>query len=293
MAQRRKRLSLALVFDYKEVRNMSIGFKNRESGTALLGVGGFVLVSRFLVMLCCVGIMISCNGENASDCFQNTGDTVKEEVTVSDFTKITVYENVTMILKQGDVQKVEIETGSVLRNEVTAEVVDGRLLLRDTNDCNYFRDYGVTKIYVTAPNISEIRSSTGWPISSDGVLAYPRLILLSESFADPEAETTDGEFDLEVDTQTLVAVVNGIAYFKLKGATENLSITIAAGDSRIEAENLIAQNVSLNHRGSNDIFINPQQSVKGVIRGVGNVFSSNQPTVIDVEELYKGRLIFK
>ncbi|CAM3295159.1 head GIN domain-containing protein [Zobellia roscoffensis] len=267
--------------------------KNRESKTTLLSVYELLRLSRFFIVLCSVLLCLSCNGENASDCFQNTGDIVKEEVTVADFTKITVYENVTMILKQGDVQKVEIETGSVLRNGVTAEVVDGRLLLRDTNDCNYFRDYGVTKIYVTAPNITEIRSSTGWPISSDGVLAYSRLTLLSESFADPEAQTTDGEFDLELDTETLSVVVNGIAYFKLSGTTNNLSLTIAAGDSRIEASDLAAENINLNHRGSNDMFVNPQQSISGIIRGVGNVYSSNEPAEVNIEEQYKGRLIFE
>ncbi|WP_276165619.1 head GIN domain-containing protein [Zobellia alginiliquefaciens] len=267
--------------------------KNRDNKTVLLAIAKWVHASRFLIILSGIVLFISCNGENASDCFQNTGDTVREEVTVENFTKITVYENVTMILKQGDEQKVELETGSVLRNEVTAEVLDGRLLLRDTNDCNYFRDYGVTKIYVTSPNITEIRSSTGWPITSDGVLAYPQLSLVSESFIDASSETTDGEFDLEVDTETLSVVVNGIAYFKLKGAAVDLNLTIAAGDSRIEAENLIAQNVNLNHRGSNDMFINPQQSIKGVIRGVGDVFCSNRPAEIDVEELYKGRLVFE
>ncbi|MDO6519135.1 head GIN domain-containing protein [Zobellia uliginosa] len=272
---------------------MAIGLKDRDSETAPLGSGRVARRSRFFAMLCCIVVLVSCNGENASDCFQNTGDILREEVVVDNFTQITVYENVSLVVKQGPVQKVEIETGSVLRNEVTAEVVDGRLILRDTNDCNYFRDYGVTKIYVTAPDITEIRSSTGWPISSDGVLAYSRLNLLSESFADPEAQTTDGEFDLEVAGNDLNVVVNGIAYFKLKGTVDNLSLTIAAGDSRIEAADLVAQSVTLNHRGSNDMYVNPQESIKGVIRGVGDVFSSNRPTAVDVEELYKGRLIFE
>ena len=151
----------------------------------------------------------------------------------------------------------------------------------------------MTTIYVTTPNITEVRSSTGWPISSDGVLAYPSLTLLSESFNNPESETTDGEFDLVVDTQTLNVVVNGIAYFKLRGAAQSLNLTIAAGDSRIEAENLIAQSINLNHRGSNDMFVNPQLSVKGVIRGTGDVISATRPAEIAVEELYKGRLFFR
>ncbi|MFC4096508.1 head GIN domain-containing protein [Euzebyella saccharophila] len=236
---------------------------------------------------------MACNSESAPDCLQGSGEVVITEVSLSEFDKITVFENVTLILKQGDTQKVEIETGEHLLEEVSATVEEGRLLLRDTNDCNYFRDYGLTKIYVTSPNITEIRSSTGWPILSDGVLGYPSLSLISESFINPESETTDGEFDLEVASNNLSVVVNGIAYFKLSGSVENLSLNIAAGDSRIEAESLVATHINLNHRGSNDMLVFPQESIKGTIRSVGNVISFNRPAVIAVQEDYKGELIFR
>ncbi|MDT7828115.1 head GIN domain-containing protein [Pricia sp. S334] len=237
--------------------------------------------------------LLGCNTESAPDCLQNAGNMVREEVVVPDFTKITVFENVSLVIKQGDVQKVEIATGEYLRDEVSVKVEGDRLLLRDTNDCNYFREYGLTTVYITSPNISEIRSSTGWRIKSDGVLAYDSLSLLSESFNVPEAATTDGEFDLEVDNQNLSVVVNGIAYFRLKGTTDTLRLTIAAGDSRIEAADVTAQNVILNHRGSNDMLVNPQASIQGAIRATGDVISSNRPDSISVEELYRGRLLFR
>jgi len=238
-------------------------------------------------------MLCSCNGENVPDCFQNAGDTIRQEMSVTEFTKITVFENIQLILKQGDTQQIEVETGEFLIDEVSAEVKDGTLLLRDTNDCNYFRDFGLTKIYVTAPNITEVRSSTGFPIISDGVLAFDNLTLYSESFLNPETETTDGSFDLELASQNVTVVVNGIAYFVLRGSTDNLDITIAAGDSRIEAETLRAENVTLDHRGSNDILINPQQALSGVIRGTGDVVSYNRPTIVDVEVLFRGQLIFR
>jgi hypothetical protein len=240
-----------------------------------------------------IGLFVSCNSENAPDCFQNEGEIVRKEVAVPDFSKITVFEKVALVVKQGDVRKVEIETGEFLIDEVSASVEGDRLVLRNENGCNLFREYGLTTIYVTSPNISEIRSSTGLQILSDGILQYPNLILLSESFVEPEAETTDGEFDLELDSQNVSIITNGIAYFSLKGNTENLNINIAAGDSRIEAENLIAYSISLDHRGTNDVQVNPQISISGIIRGTGDVVSFNQPTSIDVEELYTGRLIFK
>lgn len=246
----------------------------------------------FLVLVNSLFIL-SCNSEKAPDCFQNAGDIVRVQVEVPQFTTITVFENLNLVLKQGDAQQIEIETGEFLLNEVTAKVEENRLILRNENNCNYVRDYGLTIIYVTSPNISEIRSSTGLLISSDGVLNYPNLKLLSESFTNQEAETTDGIFDLELESETVSILTNGIAFFKLSGITNNFNVTIAAGDSRIEAEDLVAQNIGVNHRGSNDVLVNPQQRISGVIRGYGNVISLNRPPEVSVDEIFEGRLIFR
>ncbi|MGF1559864.1 MAG: head GIN domain-containing protein [Flavobacteriaceae bacterium] len=253
----------------------------------------FPKIGKVLVVTLFGVTVNSCNTDAAPDCLQSAGNLVRDEVSISDFTKITVFENISLVLKQGEQTKVTVETGEFLLNEVSATVEGDRLVLRDTNDCNYFRDYGSTTVFVTAPNIVEIRSSTGWPIRSDGVLSYPSLTLLSESFVNPESETTDGAFDLEVANENLNLVVNGISYFKLRGTTGSLNLTIAAGDSRIEAQGLIANTVGLNHRGSNDMLINPQQSLSGVIRGTGDVVSFTRPDVVDVEVLFNGRLFFR
>ncbi len=245
----------------------------------------------FLVF--CVLLLQGCNGDNVPDCFQNAGELVRDEVSLPSFEKITVFENIELILREGAEQEVIIETGEFLRSEVTAEVEGDRLVVRNTNNCNLFREYGITKIFVTSPNINEVRSSTGWPIRSEGTLTFPELRLISESFNNTESETTDGSFDLDLATQNLTLVANGIAYFQLRGSTFRFNVTIAAGDSRVEAEELIAEEVVINHRGSNDILTNPQQILRGVIRGTGDVLSFNRPDSVSVEELYRGRLIFK
>ncbi|MCR9229351.1 MAG: DUF2807 domain-containing protein [Flavobacteriaceae bacterium] len=218
---------------------------------------------------------------------------VRRAIEVPEFATITVFENLNVVLKQGGEQLVEVETGEYLFNDVSAVVEDNRLVLRNENNCNYVRDYGSTTIYITSPNITEVRSGTGLLISSDGVLEYPSLSLIAESFNDPETETTDGSFDLNLNSTTVRIVVNGIAYFRLQGITENFNVNVAAGDSRIEAEGLISENVAVNHRGSNDVFVNPRQRLNGLIRGTGNVISVNTPPEIDVEELFNGRLIFQ
>ncbi|NNC34260.1 MAG: DUF2807 domain-containing protein [Croceitalea sp.] len=248
--------------------------------------------SRCILAISIIIVMCACNGDNVPDCFQNAGDLVRQSYQTADFNTITVFENLNLVIKQGSEFKVEVETGEFLVDEISAVVEGDRLVLRNENACNFVRPYGLTTFFVTAPNIEQIRSSTGLLISSDGVLNYPNLSLISESFIEPDAATTDGSFNLNVASQSLSIVVNGIAYFQVQGTTEDFNVTIAAGDSRIEAVQLISQNVNLNHRGSNDVIINPQQSITGIIRGTGNVISIKRPPIVEVEEQFNGRLIY-
>ncbi|MFD1616359.1 head GIN domain-containing protein [Gelatiniphilus marinus] len=237
-------------------------------------------------------LMFSCDSENANDCFQKTGSLIKKEITVGAFDKILVNRDIELIIKDGDTQKVSIETGENLLNDVTATVVDGKLTLTDNNTCNYVRDYGITKVYITSPNITEIRSSTQYDVRSDGVLTYPSLTVLSEDYSAPNT-FTNGNFRLKIDNNTFTLVFNNLSNCFVSGKTNSLNITFAAGTSRFEGRDFVAQNIAIWNRSSNDMIVNPQQSITGKISGIGNVIAVNKPATVEVDEQYKGRLIFE
>ncbi|WP_299895368.1 head GIN domain-containing protein [uncultured Aquimarina sp.] len=236
--------------------------------------------------------IISCDSENAIDCFQRTGDLVRQEVEVPDFSRILVNQNVEMVLKQGEQTSIVIETGDNLLNEVSAIVEGDRLVLSNTNDCNFVRDFNQTKIFVTAPNITEIRSASQFDISSDGILTYPELRLLSEDFNEDNGGNINGTFTLEVDCENIIVVGNNIASFFVTGRVINLRVGFFSGTGRFEGDKLIAENVDVFHRGTNKIIVNPRESITGEIRSTGDVISINQPPVVDVQEFFTGRLIF-
>ncbi|WP_034043225.1 head GIN domain-containing protein [Wocania ichthyoenteri] len=245
-----------------------------------------------VIYIIILSISIACNSEDASNCFQKTGRLIQQEIPVDTFDKIFVNRDIELIIKDGDIQKVIIETGENLLNDITAIVVDGKLTLTDNNSCNYVRDYGITKVHVTSPNITEIRSSTQYDVKSDGVLTYPSLTILSEDFNAPDT-FTNGNFRLQIDNNAFALVFNNLSNCFISGKTNNLNITFAAGTSRFEGRDLVVQNIQLWNRSSNDMIVNPQQAIRGKISGTGNVIAVNKPVVIEVEEVYKGRLIFE
>lgn len=237
-------------------------------------------------------VVFSCSSEDANDCLQNAGTTIQTEISVSDFERILVNRDIELILTEAADFSVVVETGENLLNDVEVIVIGSQLQLTDNNTCNLVRDYSTTKIYVSAPNIKEIRSSTQFDISSNGILNYPELKLISENFNETDAFTI-GDFRLRLNVLDLTITSNNISSFYISGAAEKATIGFFSGIGRFEGRDLVAQKVRIYHRGSNDIIVNPIQELKGDLYGTGNLILVNTPPILEVVQHYRGRLILE
>lgn len=237
-------------------------------------------------------LVFGCDTEDGFDCFQTTGNIVQQEFTVTNFERIIINRNVELILSEGPQFEVIIETGENLMGDVEVSVTGNQLTISDHNTCNLVRDYLSTKAYVTAPNIIEIRNSSQYTVSSTGTLTFPIMTLISEDF-NTYQEFTVGDFRMTFDNDYVEVISNNISSFYLSGMTMDLDIGFFAGTGRFEGALLEAQNINVFHRGSNDMIVNPQQSLTGELRGTGNLISISQPPVVNVEQFYIGELIFQ
>jgi len=236
-------------------------------------------------------IIINLSNCNPKDCFDSTGDIIQTEINLDTFDKIEVGNEVTLILKQGNNQKVIIETGENIINDVTVEVIDGKLYIKDESSCNLTRDYAVTKVFVTSPNIKVIRSDTSRDIMSDGILNYNDLTLISEDFT--QNSLNIGDFNIKINTQTLKIVSNGNSLFNISGNTNNLTVGFYSGSSRFTGDKLISNYINIIQKSSNDILVFPIIKLEGDIFSIGDVISFNTPEIIQIEEHGLGKLIFE
>ena len=235
-------------------------------------------------------VTLSCDKEDVWGCIQTSGTPVTQELVVDPFEKILVNRDIELVVKQGTEHKVEIQTGQNLLDSMEVIVVGNELQLTNPNSCNYVRDYGLTKMIVTTPTLKEIRSSTQYLTSSEGILTFEDLFLISENYNSDYISS--GDFNMTLNTQSLRVVANNLSGFTISGSTETLSVYFAAGLCGFKGADFIAQHVTIFQRSSHDITVNPQQSLKVDIRSVGNVISMNTPPVVEVEEYYTGRLLF-
>ena len=247
-------------------------------------------MKKIIYILLIATFFFSCDSEDASDCLQTAGDIVKVTVDMPNFNKIVVHENVELIVIDGPTQKIEIETGENLLNDIRVEVIDKQLVLNNDNNCNFFRGYNLTKIYVTSPDINTIRNASELTISSIGTLTYPSLSLRSSGEAGDFLSV--GDFHLNIDNQLVSIWGNGIAVFYIEGHSDKLNINFSDGDTRFEGKDFIVKNITLRNVSSNDMLLHPTESVSGTIHSTGDVILYNTPPIVDVEELSVGKLIY-
>ncbi len=248
-------------------------------------------MKKFIVLLSVLYLFNSC--EKPSDCIESSGATITKEIPVAAFKKIKVYRGIEVIITQGTEYNVKIVAGENFIDDIEVKQNGDQLIFKDNTSCNWVRDYGQTKILVTTPTLEEVRSKSDRTIRSNGVLSFSNLHFLSlDQDADGEKGAGTGDFILNLNVNTLTISNNNVSRFYLSGHAETANFYFYFGDGRIEAENLIAKYINTYHRGSNDMILYPIETLKGTMNSTGNIILKNNPPIVDVQQLYQGRVIF-
>lgn len=240
---------------------------------------------RKYILLVFVLILSSCG--ISEDCIKNAGDAVTQNYEITDFDKIRVHAGISLVVKEGPVFNVSLQSGSNVIGNIEVSKQGDFLVVKDNSTCNWTRDFKAATVFVTAPNISEIHSKTEQDIYSDGTLTFPILRLFAIN--DDEAGTGDFYFNLN-NSQTVIES-NHVSNFTISGNTTELLSNFYFGTGKFNGENFTCQNIKIFQRGSNDMILKPIQSISGKILNTGNVILKNNPPIINVEQLFSGHLI--
>ena len=185
-------------------------------------------------------------------------------------------------------------------NDIDLQLNGNMLVVKDNSTCNIARDYGQTTLYITVPDGTipeqpliqelELHCKTEQKIQTEGILHSPIVRLFA--IGDDGDGAGTGDFYVTVDNGQLVVESNNVANFYLNGHTEEMLLNFYFGNGRFYGEDLVAENIKLYQRGSNDMIVFPVQKIEGTIFATGNVILRNVPPIVDVEEVYTGRVIY-
>ena len=235
-------------------------------------------------------LLSTCNDKNANDCFQTAGTIIRKEFNLAPFEKIIINERIELFIQKSSEQKIIVETGTNLLSDIKLTVENNQLEISDNNDCNFFRKYGITKVYLSVSNITHIRNSSTFPVHSIGILNFESLELVSEDYLSDYLNS--GDFHLKVKSRYLKIIANGTSNHKIKGFTDNLNINFAGSNPRFEGSDLLVKNATLFARSTNDILLKVSEKVTGNLYSTGNVILLQKPALIDLKEHFTGKVIF-
>jgi hypothetical protein len=116
--------------------------------------------------------------------------------------------------------------------------------------------------------------------------------LVSNTTAGPETIRKSGDFYLNLVCDDFRVSANGQSVFYITGAAEKANLSFADEMPRFEGKDFMINELTVFQRSANKMIVNPQQSIVGKIVATGDIMSHHRPPVVDVKELFTGRLLF-
>ena len=246
-----------------------------------------------------------------------SGNTISEERSVSEFNSIQTNGSADIVIKQGDVQKLVVETDANLIKHIITDVNDKTLSISIKKS---YRNIEIVKVYVTVPSLQSISNSGSGDIEFLNNFITPSLKVRISGSGDFQADLETKSMDYKLsgsgdgyfsgvsgDLQIAVSgsgdvqasnlrlnkgqiKINGSGDLKLSGSAEDVVFGVS-GSGDIDAYDLDAVYVNVKIAGSGDVKIHAIESIQASIAGSGDVYYTGDPKKANVSSSGSGELI--
>jgi hypothetical protein len=224
------------------------------------------------VIIFFVLLAFSCKKGEEAGCFTPTGDIQKETRVLENFTKMTLYDNINVILVPGSENLAEVEAGENLIPGISTKIENGELIITNENRCNFTRSYKYkVNVRVTFNALKEITHYGAGKISNEDTIqqSYFRINQFSGA----------GDFDFTFDGDTLEAMLHtGAGNLYAKGKL-NYGYLYSAANSIFKCENLIVQNLHINNKTTGNFYVHAVAELIVEVRSSSTVYYKGNPAL--------------
>jgi hypothetical protein len=246
----------------------------------------------------------------------------KETRNVDTFTKIAFRVPGKLYLKQGPVQKVELQGDSDVLSKIETEVSGNRLSIGREDGWRIWRDWDDKKItvYITVKDIEAISVSGSGDLVSDGRLKTGDLdlnvsgsgslrIQVDANGAMDANVSGSGDIDVQGNCRSLESRVSGSGKVNYDGAisdradvnvsgsgriiasgTARMIKTTISGSGEVRAADLEVEKCEVRISGSGDVQINVKSELDASISGSGNVSYKGSPSQVNSHSSGSGKV---
>ena len=178
---------------------------------------------------------------------KDKGNVITQERKLADFNAIELGNALNVILSQGEVQSIKVETNEGLQEFIKTEVDNGVLKITQSNKMK-----NPTKliVYVTVKNINKITLTGASELKSETPIKSDKLELNSSGAS---------EITLDLAVNELESNFSGASDITLNGTATTHNILIS-GASDLKAGGLVTQETTLNASVASDIEVNVKKN---------------------------------
>ncbi|MEI6433730.1 MAG: head GIN domain-containing protein [Bacteroidota bacterium] len=237
-----------------------------------------------LLFIFFLGIIMSACSKDGGKCVSSTGQIVVQDRRISEFDSIRVLDYVNVILIQDSVNGVKAEAGENIIGGIITELSGRELVIRNTNNCNWLRDYDKPiNVYISVRNLLKIHYESSGDITCADTIrsGYLKIDVWGGcGTIDLKIKVVDGFFLLHLGTATIV--LNGIC---------NISSVYSGDFGLLQLKGLKTGYTFVTNSGSNDCYVNATHALEAKITSIGNIYFSGNPKEIKASITGAGQLI--
>lgn len=191
---------------------------------------------------------------------RGSGNIITQNKTIGNFNAISVGGAFEVEIKNGPVTEIKLEADDNIIKYVDIHV-SGNTLKVKTEGLNNLNNAHL-KVFVTAPNISEIKSSGAATVDIKGVLKNNDKINLDASGA--------ANINGEVDAPEIVTEASGAANIDITGRTKNYKAN-ASGSGTVRSSGLMSETTKATASGAGTVHVYSSVSMDANASGAGTV----------------------
>jgi len=187
-----------------------------------------------------------------------------------EFNELNLGISAEVYLKQGSVQKVEIQASDKYLQLIETEVKGKSLQIKWTE-----RNVSCSekiKIYITMVDVNAIRISGSGDIYTEGTISTSSIDL---------AISGSGNINIgDLRTENISSAISGSADININGSNIVGKMTAAiSGSGNIKAQDLPVKNVEVTISGSGDCKVNALETLQARIAGSGDIYYKGKATI--------------
>jgi formylmethanofuran dehydrogenase subunit C len=206
---------------------------------------------------------------------------VKEKVReVGEFHGVRVTSGMNVHLIQGDQQKVVVAADANLHELIETKVEDGILEIKALANIWHAKE---KKVFVTAPDLSEISGTAGSNIFTDNQLKAGKIYIKGSA---------GSNMHISINGQNMEVSASSGSNIFIDGSAEELIIKTSSG-ANIKAGDLVAVKCDAKANSGGNLWINTSKELTADASSGGNIFYSGSPEIISSNASTGGNIIKK